>query len=93
MEAVVNRKYLFSTATISAVVAVIALFSVCSGKRSVHKNIGNIMLGFAILMTGMQMMAERFLRCVKILPYQDADDVFKPAGAGILVGILFTAVL
>ena len=26
-------------------------------KRTLHKNVGNIMLGFAILMTGMQMMS------------------------------------
>ena len=48
---------IFSTATISAVVAVIGIIFRMFCKRSVHKNIGNIMLGFAILMTGMQMMS------------------------------------
>ena len=46
-----------STATISAVVAVIGTILRMVCKRTVHKNIGNIMLGFAILMTGMQMMS------------------------------------
>ena len=45
---------ILSTATISAVVAVIGIILRMFCKRSVHKNIGNIMLGFAILMTGMQ---------------------------------------
>ena len=48
---------IFSTATISAVVAVVGIIFRMFCKRSVHKNIGNIMLGFAILMTGMQMMS------------------------------------
>ena len=48
---------ILSTATISAVVAVIGIILRMFCKRSVHKNIGNIMLGFAILMTGMQTMS------------------------------------
>ena len=43
-----DRKYL-STATISAVVAVIGIILRMFCKRSVHKNIGNIMLGFLSL--------------------------------------------
>ena len=52
-----NRQVSLSTATISAVVAVIGIIFRMFCKRSVHKNIGNIMLGFAILMTGMQTMS------------------------------------
>ena len=48
---------IFSTATISAVVAVIGIIFRMFCKRTLHKNVGNIMLGFAILMTGMQMMS------------------------------------
>ena len=47
---------ILSSATIAAVVAVIGTIMRMVCKRTTHKNIGNIMLGFAILMTGMQTM-------------------------------------
>ena len=46
-----------STATISAIVAVVGIVLRMFSKRSVYRNIGNIMLGFAILMMGMQTMS------------------------------------
>ena len=48
---------ILSTATISALVAVAGIVLRMFGKRSVYRNIGNIMLGFAILMMGMQTMS------------------------------------
>ena len=48
---------ILSSATIAAVVAVIGTIMRMVCKRTTHKNIGNIMLGFAILMTGMQTMS------------------------------------
>ena len=48
---------ILSSATIAAVVAVIGIILRMASKRTVHRNIGNIMLGFAILMTGMQTMS------------------------------------
>ena len=83
---------ILSTATISAVVAVIGIILRMFCKRSVHKNIGNIMLGFAILMTGMQTMsAVAPLRESPV--FIDMLTMFSNPIAGILVGIAFTAVL
>lgn len=48
---------LLSTATISAIVAVIGIILRMFGKRTVHKNLGNIMLGIFNLETGMQTMS------------------------------------
>lgn len=45
---------LFSTVTITTLFAFIGICLKTFGKRTTHKNVGNIMLGFAILMTGMQ---------------------------------------
>ncbi len=84
---------LFSTATISAITAVAGIVLRMFGKRSVHKNIGSIMLGFAILMTGMQMMSGA------VAPLRESEffinmlTMFSNPLAGMLVGILFTAVL
>ena len=48
---------LLSTATISAVVAIIGIVFKMFVKKTTYKNVGDIMLGFAILMVGMQTMS------------------------------------
>lgn len=83
----------FSTATISAVVALIGTILRMICKRTVHKNIGNIMLGFAILMTGMQMMSGAVSPLRENPVFIEMLTMFSNPIAGILVGILFTAVL
>lgn len=84
---------LLSTATISAVVAVIGIILRMFSKRTVHKNIGNIMLGFAILMTGMQTMSGAVSPLKENAVFIEMLTMFSNPLAGILVGILFTAVL
>ena len=84
---------LLSTATISAVVAVIGIILRMFGKRTVHKNLGNIMLGFSILMTGMQTMSGAVAPLKESPVFVDMLTMFSNPLAGILVGILFTAVL
>ena len=84
---------ILSTATISAVVAVIGIILRMFCKRSVHKNIGNIMLGFAILMTGMQTMSGAVAPLRESEVFIDMLTMFSNPIAGILVGIAFTAVL
>ena len=84
---------IFSTATISAVVAVIGIIFRMFCKRSVHKNVGNIMLGFAILMTGMQMMSGAVSPLRESPMFIKMLTMFSNPIAGILVGIAFTAVL
>lgn len=84
---------IFSTATISAVVAVVGIVFRMFCKRSVHKNIGNIMLGFAILMTGMQMMSGAVSPLRESPMFIKMLTMFSNPIAGILVGITFTAVL
>ena len=84
---------IFSTATISAVVAVVGIIFRMFGKRSVHKNMGNIMLGFAVLMTGMQMMSGAVSPLRENQMFINMLTMFSNPLAGILVGILFTAVL
>lgn len=74
-------------------VAVIGIILRMFCKRSVHKNIGNIMLGFSILMTGMQMMSGAVSPLRESEVFIDMLTMFSNPIAGILVGILFTAVL
>lgn len=84
---------ILSTATISAVVAIIGIILRTFCKRSVHKNIGNIMLGFSILMTGMQTMSGAVSPLKESPVFINMLTMFSNPIIGILVGIAFTAVL
>ena len=48
---------LLSAATISAIVAIVGIVFKMIAKKAVYRQIGDIMLGFSILMTGMQTMS------------------------------------
>ena len=84
---------LLSTATISAVVAVVGVILKLFTKHTRYHNIGDIMVGFAILMVGMQTMSSA------VAPLRDNEEfvsvltAFTNPALGILVGILFTAIL
>ena len=84
---------ILSSATIAAVVAVIGTTMRMICKRTTHKNIGNIMLGFAILMTGMQTMSGAVTPLRESKVFIDMLTMFSNPIAGILVGVAFTAVL
>ena len=84
---------ILSSATIAAVVAVIGTIMRMICKRTTHKNIGNIMLGFAILMTGMQTMSGAVSPLKDSPTFTNMLTMFSNPLIGILVGIAFTAVL
>lgn len=84
---------ILSTATISAIVAIVGIVLRMFGKRSVHRNIGNIMLGFAILMMGMQTMSGAVEPLRENEFFVSMLTMFSNPLMGILVGIVFTAVL
>lgn len=84
---------ILSTKTISAIVAIVGIVLRMFGKRSVHRNIGNIMLGFAILMTGMQTMSGAVEPLRENELFISMLTMFSNPLMGILVGIAFTAVL
>ena len=77
---------ILSTATISAVVAVVGIIFRMFCKRTLHKNVGNIMLGFAILMTGMQMMSGAVSPLRESPVFIKMLTMFSNPIAGILVG-------
>ncbi|MBQ6385686.1 MAG: Na/Pi cotransporter family protein [Lachnospiraceae bacterium] len=84
---------LLSSATISAVVAIAGMLLKMLAKRSVHKNVGNIMLGFAILMVGMQMMSGAVAPLKESEAFTNALTMFSNPLLGILLGIGMTAIL
>lgn len=84
---------LLSTATISAVVAIVGIIFRTFIKKDIYKNIGDIMLGFAILMMGMQTMSGAMAPLKTNDTFIQMLTMFRNPIMGILVGILFTAVL
>ena len=84
---------LLSTATISAIVAIIGIIFKMFVKKTTYKNVGDIMLGFAILMVGMQTMSGAVSPLKENPHFVNLLTTFENPFMGIILGILFTAVL
>ena len=84
---------LLSTATISAIVAIIGIIFKMFIKKAAYRNVGEIMLGFSILMTGMQTMSSSVAVLKENPRFINGLTMFSNPAMGILIGILITAVL
>ena len=84
---------LLSSATIAAVAAIAGTLLKMLSRRSAQKHLGDILLGFAILMTGMQMMSAAVSPLRESKAFIDALTMFSNPFLGILLGIVMTAVL
>lgn len=84
---------LLSTATISAVVAIIGIVFRMFFKKEAFRNVGDILLGFSILMVGMQTMSGAVSPLKENEAFTSLFTMFSNPFMGILIGILFTAVL
>lgn len=86
---------LLSTATLVGLVAIIGIYLRMFCKTPTKNRLGDILLGFAVLMTGMSMMSE----AVKDLDlgsqqwFTDILTAISNPWIGILVGTIFTAIL
>lgn len=84
---------LFSTSTISAVVALIGIIWLMFSKNEVKKHVGSIMLGFSVLMYGMEAMSGAVAPLKESESFRSMLTMFDNPLLGILVGILITALL
>ena len=84
---------LLSSATIAAVAAIAGTLLRMLAKRSAQKHLGNILLGFAILMVGMQMMSSAVSPLKDSPVFTQALGMFSNPALGILLGIVMTAIL
>ncbi len=82
-----------STTFISAVFALVGVLFMMLAKKSVYKNTGDIMLGFAVLMSGMKMMSGAMDGLEDSVVFQDMMTSFSNPFLGILAGTVITAVL
>ena len=84
---------LFSTATITAVVAVVGVILRMFMKKQLHHHIGDILMGFAVLMYGMQIMSGAVAPLKESEQFIQMMTTFSNPFLGILAGALFTAIL
>ena len=84
---------LLSTATLTGIVAVIGAFLRVFSKKQIHRHIGDILMGFAVLMFGMSTMSHAVSGLGKQPWFTDTLSTLSHPILGILVGAAFTAIL
>ena len=84
---------LLSTSTISAIVAIVGIIFLKFVKKPGLKHLGAIMLGFAVLMTGMQTMSGAMSPLKDNPTFISLLTKFTNPFIGILIGVVFTAIL
>ena len=84
---------LLSTSTLSALVAVIGILLRMFSKKQVNHHVGDILLGFAVLMFGMQSMSGAVEPLKESEAFLALLTTFSNPILGVLVGAAFTAVL
>ena len=84
---------LLSTSTITAVVAVVGIILRMFTNKQVNKHLGDILLGFAVLMYGMQAMSGAVAPLKQSEAFISILTSFSNPLLGILVGAAFTSIL
>ena len=75
------------------IVAIIGVMLIMSAKKNKHKDIGRIMVGFAIIMTGMSLMSDSVSPLANSPKFQQILTYFHNPILGVLVGAGFTGVI
>ncbi len=84
---------LLSTATLTGIVAVIGAFLRVFSKKKEHKHIGDILMGFTVLMYGMSIMSKSVSGLGNQPWFRDTLSTLTNPVLGILVGAVFTGIL
>ena len=77
----------------SLVFAFVGILLIMAGKKEKHKNIGGILIGFAILMYGMKLMSGAVKPLANNPSFTSLFTAFKNPLLGVLVGLVVTAVI
>ena len=84
---------LLSTATLTGLFAIVGILLRMMKKKPSHKYVGNILLGFAVLMYGMTAMSGAVAPLKESQEFIAILTTFSNPLLGILVGLVFTSVL
>ena len=84
---------LLSTATLTGIVAIVGIVLRMAGKKQSTLAVGNILMGFAVLMFGMSAMSDAVAPLKESEAFTGILTSFSNPFLGILVGIAFTSIL
>lgn len=79
--------------TFAPVLAIIGVTMIIAAKSSKRKSIGSVMIGFAILMSGMELMAGSMAPLADMPEFQHFMVAFKNPILGFLVGLILTVII
>ena len=77
----------------SPILAIIGIFMVMLAKKEKFKNIGNIMVGFAVLMFGMDTMSNTVKPLADVPEFAEFLLMFENPFFGVFAGMLLTAII
>ena len=77
----------------SPILANIGICILHRGKKEIHKNVGTIMVGFAVLMFGMDTMSNSVTPFAQSPEFSDTLLMFSNPVLGMLAGLILTAVI
>ncbi len=84
---------LLNPSTFSPILALVGVVMTMSAKKSKHKDIGSIMIGFAILMFGMGFMSSAVKPLTEMPEFSKILIAFNNPFLGILTGFVLTAII
>jgi phosphate:Na+ symporter len=84
---------IFSTATLTGIIAVIGIILQMFSRNQTKQHVGGILLGFAVLMYGMQAMSSAVAPLKDSAAFVKLLTTFSNPILGILAGMLFTSVI
>ena len=77
----------------SPILAVIGVFMTMLAKKERNKSLGNILVGFAVLMYGMDFMSDAVSPLAEMDGFENFLVYFTNPAVGVIVGALFTALI
>jgi len=84
---------LLKPANFSPIMALIGVCLIMAAKEQRKKDLGQVLVGFAILMHGMEMMSDALSPLSEVPEFVDALTAFRNPFFGVLIGTLFTAII
>ena len=77
----------------SPILAIIGIFLIMTAKKEKYKDIGNIMVGFAVLMFGMNTMSDTVKPLADVPEFAEFLLMFENPFFGVFAGMLLTAII
>ena len=77
----------------SPILAIIGIFMLMTAKKDKYKDMGNILVGFAVLMFGMNTMSDTVKPLADVPEFQEFLLMFENPFFGVFAGMLLTAII